>query len=259
MGELHEVRSWPCPPGYAKEMDQVKVPTKLDYSTVFNTVTDTAISNEDWCAEDDQDREPLWGYLVTDDNKNTIEWPKLLLVDEEDLPGHIQRSPKLQDARRRIDRMGKTPTAVIADYIKQLWKHAFGDEDNEGYIDRYLLPPLKAAQMKTHVVVTIPAIWKNNAVQAMKASLSASILGSEQISFEFISEPEAGMMSLSSQIKNQMDNGDIAVCLDLGGGTADCISYRLTNNEPLVWEEVVPGDGESLNRRRCWSLLLANL
>lgn len=148
--------------------------------------------------------------------------------------------------------MHKTPIEIIADYITQLWKHAVGYEETEGYIDRFLLPPLRAATMRTHIVVTIPAIWKNSAVQAMKKALNNSILGSERISFEFMSEPEAGMMALAGQIKNQMQVDDVAVCLDLGGGTADCISYKLTSIDRLVWEEVVPGDGESPHQRhRC--------
>lgn len=59
-----------------------------------------------------------------------------------------------------------------------------------------------------------------------------------------MSEPEAAMMAYAGKIRNQMQVDDVAVCLDLGGGTADCISYRLTSDDRLAWEEVVPGDGK---------------
>lgn len=246
MDVVREVRGWPCPPGYSREADQVKVPTKLDYSQEYRAYYSAGANEQDENNGDDDDDydRPLWGYLVVDDTKTTIEWPKLLLLGEADLPSHLQGSGWLNKSRKRAKALRKTAPELLADYIRQLWRHAVGDGTSEGYIDRYLLPPLKAATAQTHVVVTIPAIWKNDAVKGMKMALADSILGHAAISYEFMSEPEAGMMALAGQIRNQMQVDDVAVCLDLGGGTADCISYRLMSDDRLAWEEVVPGDGE---------------
>lgn len=247
--QIREVRAWPCPPGYAKEADQVKVPTKLDYSQRYT------LQARDGNDDEDEDR-PLWGYLVIGNNKTTIEWPKLLLINEAELPSHFGKSANLKKSKERMEALKKSPTKVIIDYIRQLWTHAFGDDQTQGYIDRYLLHPLRASGLKKHIVVTIPAIWKNSAVEAMRNALGLSILGEENVTYEFKSEPEAGMMALASHIRCQMDSGDVAVCLALGGGTADCISYMLTSKDEMTWEEVVPGNGQDrliLPYRACCS------
>lgn len=241
MSELHEVRNWPSPSGHAREADQVKVPTKVDYEKQHSHEEKTGDDSGD---EDGDDR-PLWGYLVVNESKTSVEGAKMLLVDKASLPAHLRDSAWLNKSRKKVKELGKTPVQVLADYIRQLWKHAVGDDKTKGYIDRYLLPPLKAFTMKTHVVVTIPAIWKNEALQGMKNALSASILrNNPNITFEFLSEPEAALMAYAKKIRNQLQVGDIITCLDLGGGTADCISYRLRSSDPMAWGEVVPGDGE---------------
>lgn len=224
------------------------MPTKVDYGQRWPLRNDDDHDDEDDC----DDRGPIWGYLVANDTETSIEWPKLLLLKKDDLPPHLRESTSLNKARSRLQalRPRKTAVDVVADYVKQLWMHAFGDDDHRGYIDRHLrlhlhlLPLLKASEIRTHVIVTIPAIWKNDAVHAMENALAASILGQPHISYEFMSEPEAGMMALTGQIQGQMQVNDVAVCLDLGGGTADCISYKLTSTDPLMWEEVVTGDGK---------------
>lgn len=158
------------------------MPTKLDYSQRYGPKKDTGGDGDDEDGDDtnndDYDR-PIWGYLVTDDSNTTIDWPKLLLLDDVDLPTHLQNSAWLNKSRKKVRALRKRPSEVIADHIRQLWRYVFGDEITRGYIDRHLLPPLTAFRIKTRVVVTIPAIWKNKALQAMRNALGASILGNE--------------------------------------------------------------------------------
>lgn len=145
MDEVREVHNWPCQPGHAREADQVKVPTKVDYSQEYCPKKETGDDTDN----DGYDR-PIWGYLVTEDSNATVDWPKLLLLDEVDLPIHLQNSAWLNKSRKKVRALRKRPAKVIADYLRQLWRHAFGDENTQGYIDRYLLPPLTAFRIRTH-------------------------------------------------------------------------------------------------------------
>lgn len=110
------------------------MPTKVDYSGTYDP--DASETEDDASHGSFEDvRGPLWDYLVDGDSETTIEWSKLLLVDQQDLPKSVQQSSHLRHARRRLRALDKTPVEVLVDFMKQLWRHAVGDQHNKGYID----------------------------------------------------------------------------------------------------------------------------
>ena len=76
--------------------ERVKVPTKIAY---------------------DPDGKITWGYEVPDD-ADAIEWFKLLLVKNSDLPEQLQNSANTQVPREKLKALGKTTKDVISDYCK---------------------------------------------------------------------------------------------------------------------------------------------
>lgn len=237
------VRAWPCSRAGC-EKDEAKVPTKLRYRR-------------------DRSGNPVphqWGYELEneDDDDLTFEWFKLLLLRDEDIPQHLRNSPQLQKARRRMEAIGLTPVRLVSDYLALLWKHALGDEHNDeaGLPGGDICSPLgrvAVSLMPLHVVLTVPAIWKKYARDAMvDAAVSANIIGARtagHTTFNFISEPEAAAHAYADEITQRLDVGNTLLVCDLGGGTGDCISYRVTEGQDrasLGLEEVVPGDGKLL-------------
>lgn len=237
VGQVRVVLNWPCPVGHARDADEAKVPSKLSYPKDYDS--DDYLSYDD---DESDENSILWGYQVVEDTETTIEWPKLLLLDNTDLPDHLRHSSKLRIARQRMEAMGKTPVDLVADYLEKLWIHAMGHDEKPGFIAGCL--PFDPRKFPIHVVITVPAIWKQNAQNLTEEALKRAILGTSSISFEVTTEPQAAIMAHAEEIRGLMKINDIVLCLDLGGGTADCISYRLTDSKTLDLVEVVPGDGK---------------
>lgn len=58
----------------------------------------------------------------------------------------------------------------------QLWKRAISDDDMLGCIGKYIIDARAAAGLKDHAVVTVPAIWNNQALTVMDGALARSII-----------------------------------------------------------------------------------
>ncbi|TLD09571.1 hypothetical protein PspLS_11868 [Pyricularia sp. CBS 133598] len=100
------------------------------------------------------------------------------------------------------------------------------------------------------VVITVPAIWKGYARQAMhKAADQAGILkkrATGPTELVFANEPEAAAMSTLVERGRRPDIGGVYVVCDAGGGTVDMISYKIDQVDPISMKEAVEGRGKLL-------------
>ncbi|KAI0437685.1 hypothetical protein F4803DRAFT_537506 [Xylaria telfairii] len=186
----------------------------------------------------------IWGHLEAGEHRNTIEWYKLLLLEEHDLQLHLKTSTHIKQARQSVEKTGKDVITVISDYLSKVWEHVLED----------ILRARGRQFVSTnpfHVVVTVPAIWQEHPIQGMEEALKkAGILnkrpGCPDTTHTFVSEPEAAALAAiygHNKYVN-LEPGQTFVIADLGGGTVDLVSFRVQATRPqLALEEVVEGQG----------------
>lgn len=157
----------------------------------------------------------MLGYTIPPD-ADPIRWFKLLLLREEDLTADLRESEFLLRARKIIRESRKTAIDVIADYLRALWSH--------------ILETICKARGKSviealtfHVVITVPATWKDYARQSMKkAAKKSGILDARHAgptTLNFAPEPEAAALASLYESKASIDAGDVFIICDAGGGT----------------------------------------
>lgn len=115
--------------------DNPKVPSAIDFS------------------RRDRSGRPLWGNAAKG-HPDSLEWFKLLLVDEDDLPAEVRNSDQVRQARAFLDELGLTAEEAISEYLKPMWACC--------------LEKMKRAVSETtvdksriHIVITLPAICKS--------------------------------------------------------------------------------------------------
>ncbi|RFU72730.1 hypothetical protein TARUN_9533 [Trichoderma arundinaceum] len=185
-----------------------------------------------------------WGYSIPD-KESAIEWFKLCLLDESDIPKAIRNSKRLQAARDSLRQSDRRVVDVISDYLKKLWKHTILT------IKRSIGERLVNFS-RFKVVATLPAIWPVYAQIRMNEAIEkAGILDARpagDTTLAFLSEPEAAALATMKDIfrynKANMEIGDHFVVCDAGGGTVDVITYTVIQLDPLRVEESVKGDGK---------------
>ena len=157
----------------------------------------------------------MWGYAIPPD-ADPIRWFKLLLLREDDLASEFKGSEFILRGRKMLRESGKTATDLIGDYLEALWKH--------------ILETIYKARGKSvieamafHVVITVPAIWKDYARQCMEeAARKAGILTARPAgptTLAFAPEPEAAALATLCERERHFDVGDVFVVCDAGGGT----------------------------------------
>lgn len=193
--QINPITRWP-----GTEREEGKAPTELFY--------------EDNCL--------MWGYTVPSD-ADPIRWFKLLLLQQEDLPEELRESEFLLRARKMIKKSQKTATDLIADYLGALWRH--------------ILETIREARGETvlealpfHVVITVPAIWKDYARDGMRdAARNSGILDSRTAGTTTLAlapEPEAAALASLYEERPNIKVGDIFVICDAGGGTVVSLHWQ---------------------------------
>lgn len=193
--QINLITSWP---GTGRE--EGKAPTELYYEN------DTV----------------MWGYTVPPD-ADPIRWFKLLLLREEHLADDMRGSEYLLKGRRMLRETSKTAVDLIADYLAALWKHVLDSIYKAR--SRQVIDALAF-----HVVITVPAIWKDYARQGMQeAAKKSGILDYRDAgptTLDFAPEPEAAALASLSESGRSAKPGDVFVLCDAGGGTV--VSLRVT-------------------------------
>ena len=127
-----------------------------------------------------------------------MQWFKLLLLDDQDLPEDVRNSHQIQRARELLQNAGKTATEAVADYLRFLWEHAISKI-------RETLGRTVLSGTPFRVVITVPAVWNHKAVRKMRqAALDAGILEPRLCSnttLHFVSEPEAAALATLRDMK----------------------------------------------------------
>lgn len=170
----------------------------------------------------------MWGYTIPPD-ADPIRWFKLLLLREEDLDSELRQSEFILRGRKMLRESGKTATDLIGDYLGALWKHVL--ETIIRARGRSV-----ADALPYHVVITVPAIWKDYARQDMQEAARKSgmlkMRPAGPTSLAFAPEPEAAALASLCESGRSINSGDVYVICDAGGGTvvsprkelAKCIS-----------------------------------
>ncbi|KAL3474643.1 hypothetical protein BJX99DRAFT_231373 [Aspergillus californicus] len=181
----------------------------------------------------------MWGYDIPPD-ADPVKWFKLLLLREEDLDPKLRASEFVLRGRKMLRELDKTATDVIADYLRALWQHVMKT------IHKARGKSVIAA-LAFHVVITVPAIWKDYARQAMKeAARRAGILDDRDAGptiLTFAPEPEAAALATLCERARELNTDDVYVICDAGGGTVDLISYKVGEKDPIELHEAVLGTG----------------
>ena len=157
----------------------------------------------------------MWGYTIPPD-ADPVRWFKLLLLREDDLGSEVKVSEYILRGRKMLRESGKTATDLIGDYLEALWKHIL-----ETIYKARGKSVIEA--MEFHVVITVPAIWKDYARQGMEeAARKAGILTTRTAgttTLAFAPEPEAAALATLCEGGRRFDAGDVFVICDAGGGT----------------------------------------
>ncbi|KAG8421062.1 hypothetical protein J3458_002969 [Metarhizium acridum] len=158
-----------------------------------------------------------WGYNIPE-NGEALEWFKLLLLKEKDLPLDVRHSPKLDEARRLQELSKRDVVDIVACFLTRLWKHALRSI-KEANGDNLL------EKCRLHVVMTLPAIWPHYAQEKMRnAAEKAGFFRKRyagETTLKFVSEPEAAALATikDHSKKSTIQSGDHIVVCDAGGGT----------------------------------------
>lgn len=140
--------------------------------------------------------------------------------DEADVQPTMHDLDRIRQAKSIIQREEKTPVEVIADNLEGLFNNSIQEMRKErggNVVDDHPF----------HLVITVPAVWKEGAIRRMKKALDLSgALGPRPnripgTTYKFLTEPEvAGMASFQSLAgSDTLVPGDSFVVADLGGGT----------------------------------------
>lgn len=162
-----------------------------------------------------EDGRLMWGYMIPLD-ADPIRWFKLLLLRDEDLGEELRASEFLLRGRKMLRESNKTATDLIADYLGALWRH--------------ILDTIHKARRKSviealafHVVITVPAIWKDYARQGMEEAARKSGICDTRpagpTTLAFAPEPEAAALASLCESGRSINAGDVYVICDAGGGT----------------------------------------
>ncbi|KAI8713422.1 hypothetical protein NCS52_01286900 [Fusarium sp. LHS14.1] len=246
-GVTHRPKSSDKPPAYEDDENLLVISiawaTQTDFDNEqINLITSWPGSGREEgkapteiCYED----EMLWGFEV-DKDTTPITWFKLLLLKEEDLSPELRSSEFLLRARKMAVENGKTSIDLIADYLRGIWLHtleSIAKDRGESVLEAY----------QFHVVITVPAIWKDYARQDMeKAAKQAGILdrrAAGKTILTFAPEPEAAALSTLCDPGRKPKKGDVYLICDAGGGTVDLITYEITGVNPILMREAVEGTG----------------
>lgn len=157
----------------------------------------------------------MWGYDIPDD-ADPIRWFKLLLLKDEDLGPELCASEFILRGKRMLRDSGKTAIALVADFLRALFNHTM-----------YTITKARGKEvvdaMRLHIVITVPAIWKGYARQAMEtAAEQAGILYSRvagETRLTLAPEPEAAALSTLSEPGRKVGKNDVYIICDAGGGT----------------------------------------
>ncbi|KAF2199167.1 actin-like ATPase domain-containing protein [Delitschia confertaspora ATCC 74209] len=216
------IKTWPGGNGITSD----KVPTEIAYnmpSQNGSTISVNSIGK--------QDQTVKWGFQFKPE-ETRLRCIKLFLERNHRLPHFV--SPL--ETAAQLKKYEKTVMQAVSDYLSMIYTHTM-----EALTKRY--GETFMGMTKVQFVLTVPAVWSDAAKDAtLKAAENAGMGNIHDL--KLISEPEAAAVYTLKTIQpNHLKIGDNFIVCDAGGGTVDCIAYKITQFNPLRVEESAVGTG----------------
>ncbi|KAF1833755.1 hypothetical protein BDW02DRAFT_589443 [Decorospora gaudefroyi] len=183
-----------------------------------------------------------WGSLIAPNVQRHM-WTKLLL--EHSKTGEVDKI--IQELSLENNGCLSTkPVDIIAQYLAHVKAHLIKNLDIQYTKGLWTTLPIT-------LVVTVPAVWsdaaKNTTLQAIRnAGFNSTELPQLKRTI-LTTEPEAAAMYTIQSVRGGVQDeqfaiGDGFIVCDMGGGTVDLISYRVSDLAPTTLEEATVGSGD---------------
>lgn len=143
---------------WSDQIDKITVLMDIDDSNEENPKVASAIDTN----SKGPDGRHQWGNAAKG-KEGSLEWFKLLLVDEDDLPQEVRNSEHVQQARSRLNDLKNTPEEVVSIYLEGMWEQCLAKVKAE-------VSQTTVDLSRFHIVITLPAICKCLAFWELKNS-----------------------------------------------------------------------------------------
>jgi hypothetical protein len=220
--------------GYQQSNNMEKVPTRIAYA---------------W--QNPRLKKNVWGYQV---KPGMISCSLFKLLLDEDSEVKPQDDTLLQSQSRYKCELprGKTVVDVTTDYLTFVYEHIL--HKVEALLGLGLM-----RRTTFDFYFTKPAIFSLNASNHIRraAAEAAGFGNREGDTLSLLCEPEAACISAITEAgarftaNSIFSIGDIFLLVDLGGGTADIVSYKILDKEPLQLEDICIGVGAKCGGTSC--------
>ncbi|KUJ14621.1 actin-like ATPase domain-containing protein [Mollisia scopiformis] len=134
----------------------------------------------------------------------------------------------------------KDPEEIVTDYLTKVFQYL---DDSFEFIGEHL-----KSKIAVDIVVTVPVRWsyraRNSTIRAIKEAGFNELTYPNLENIIMVTEPVAAAIYTARHLKEDkkvefLKEGECFVLCDAGGGTVDCVSYKVTQLEPtLELEEV---------------------
>lgn len=145
-----------------------------------------------------------WGFEASTDDPATLQWFKLLLVDDKDMTAGIQSCSYIQEAKAALKKAGKQPQEVVRDYLSEVWEYTLK-------IMHKNLPSDIIDSLPFRVVLTAPAIWTKEGKAYARLEQAAEQAGIRKernglvTDLRIVSEPEAAAFATLSDARKDRE------------------------------------------------------
>jgi molecular chaperone DnaK (HSP70) len=182
----------------------------------------------------------LWGSSIPPHVQRHL-WTKLDLDSS--------RSGEAANIRNELNRLKQSPIdpiRIIADFLAKIKDHMIKHFDNQ-------FGPTLWRSLPITLVVTVPAIWSDAAKDRTLRAVNLAGFSEQGLPnlkrIITTTEPEAAALyTLQSMRGGVQDDhfevGDGFIVCDMGGGTVDLISYRVSSTSPTTIVEATIGTGD---------------
>lgn len=180
----------------------------------------------------EKDGSPRWGFRILDSQPRHQLFK--LELDESRRYKQTYLARNLSDPRGLPPGYDKTAERLIQDYLTALREHAEKTLRNKIPASAFTTTPIE-------YIVTVPAVWTENAKAKTKAAAEHAGMGKVHL----VAEPEAGAVyALHALHPHTIKIGDAFMVVDAGGGTVDVITYRVDELIPILKiSEITSGGG----------------
>jgi hypothetical protein len=181
-----------------------------------------------------------WGSLIRSSIARHM-WTKLRLEGSQ-----VGESAKIQkELESIVEGSNKAPVEIAADFLRQLKGHLVANFDQKYGTELWHTLPIT-------LVVTVPAVWSDAAKDRTLQAFQKAGFNSREFPLLqrqiVTTEPEAAAIHTIKGMRGTVQEkslsvGDGFMVCDMGGGTVDLISYKVSSLQPTTIAEATVGSG----------------